>query len=79
MSNAIKGRIMKHLAASSDSWSHTVTKVSEEVGSQFFTEQAMKALVEGGQVERMSDGKYKSRLDKWPTKIDEPLTPEKAV
>lgn len=52
------------------------------MGSQFFVEQAMKEMVESGEIKRMNDGQYmpggnidgkydspnEKRLDQWPKK-----------
>lgn len=51
-SREIKNKILKHLSAGADTWSSTVAKVSAEVGSELFTEQAMKSLVEDGEIEQ---------------------------
>lgn len=61
----IKFAIRKHLSANQDSWASTIDKVCQEVAAgRHFVEQAMKDLVEKGEVIQCSNGrKYMSRLE----------------
>jgi hypothetical protein len=77
-SSAIKATIMKHLSSKEDSWGSTVACVCKEMGvGERFVEEAMKELVERGELKRMSasgnpmyaapghiDGKYKPFTEK---------------
>jgi len=81
-SDATRHKILKHLSAQTDSWTGIVQKVSPEVGSQFFVEQALKEMIESGEVKRMNDGQYmpggnvdgkydpytEKRMHQWPKK-----------
>lgn len=88
-SDALRHKILSHLSASGgDSWNGIVKKLSEEVGSQFFVEQALKQMIDSKEVLRATmRGRvmYKARMEQWPKKSGpysydpdkEPLTPKK--
>lgn len=55
-SDATRFKILKHLSAGADTFASIVEKVTPEVGSQFFAEQALKQMIDSGEVVRASDG-----------------------